>query len=160
MRRVVAADGAAEAGGVGWSLTLDCADPARTAAFWSRALGYVAAPPPEGWSTWDAWFDDMGVAEHEHERDDGAALVDPSGRLPALTLLRVPEPKERKNRLHLDLHVSGGRHLPPAERTPRLEAAVERLVAAGGRVLQSHDVGGHLDHVVLTDPEGDELCVV
>ncbi|MEJ5945779.1 VOC family protein [Pseudokineococcus basanitobsidens] len=143
---------------VPWSLTLDCADPARAASFWAQALGYVPAPPPEGWATWEAWCDDMGVPEDE--RDDGAALVDPSGRRPALTLLRVPEPKERKNRLHLDLHVSGGRHLAPDVRGPRLEAAVERLVAAGGTVLQRHERDGHLDHVVLGDPEGHELCVV
>jgi hypothetical protein len=31
-----------------WTVTIDCAHPARLAAFWRLALGYVAASPPEG----------------------------------------------------------------------------------------------------------------
>ena len=31
-----------------WSLTIDCAYPAKLAGFWALALGYVQPPPPLG----------------------------------------------------------------------------------------------------------------
>jgi hypothetical protein len=34
------------------------------------------------------------------------------------------------------------------------------LVAAGGTVVREDTFDGHLDHVVMADPEGNELCVV
>ena len=34
------------------------------------------------------------------------------------------------------------------------------VIAAGAVVLAEHAIGGALDHVVLADPEGNELCVV
>ncbi|WP_286175703.1 VOC family protein [Arthrobacter sp. NEB 688] len=37
---------------------------------------------------------------------------------------------------------------------------MRRLVAAGATVLDEHHHDGALDHVVLADPEGNELCVV
>jgi hypothetical protein len=136
-----------------FTLTYDCADPAVLAEFWKTALGYVDAPPPQGFETWEAWF--VACAVPEDERDDGAALVDPAGVLPRLSFLKVPEPKAAKNRLHLDLQVAGGRALPDDVRWPRITATVERLVAAGGSVVRTD---GH-DHVVMADPEGNEFCV-
>ena len=41
--------------------------------------------------------------------------------LPKVGFLKVPEPKTAKNRLHLDLQVSGGRHLDADKRTARIE---------------------------------------
>ncbi len=41
------------------------------------------------------------------EWNDGATLVSPDDRGPNLTFLRVPEGKTVKNRMHLDLEVSG-----------------------------------------------------
>ncbi len=143
---------------VRWTLTVDCEDALRVAAFWREALGYVDAPPPEGFASWEDWLRTFGVPEEEW--GDGASLVDPEGVLPRLSFLRVPEPKAAKNRLHLDLQVSGGRHRPADERRAAIAAAVERLVAAGATVLAEHEEGGVLDHVILQDPEGNELCVV
>lgn len=37
---------------------------------------------------------------------------------------------------------------------------VARLLDAGGTVLDRVDFDGALDHVVMADPEGNELCVV
>ena len=66
-----------------------------------------------------------------------------------------------KNRVHLDVKVSGGRHVEqalPGEQDPR-----GRRPAGGrrriGAARSSRGPGG-LDHVVLQDPEGNELCVV
>jgi hypothetical protein len=72
----------------------------------------------------------------------------------------VPEPKVVKNRVHLDLGVSGGRQVPLPTRRRRVDAEAERLVGAGAtrlRVLSEEAV----DHyaVVMADPEGNEFCL-
>ncbi|GAA4910742.1 hypothetical protein LX16_2668 [Stackebrandtia albiflava] len=141
-----------------WSLTVDCADPAALARFWSLALGYVPKPPPEGFDSWEAWLLRHGVPEAEW--DDGAYLCDPEGRLPGISFLKVPEGKSAKNRWHIDIPVGGGRAVPAARRWPRVEAAAERLVAAGAAILSRHDVDGVPDHLVMSDPEGNEFCLV
>lgn len=141
-----------------WTLAIDCTSPAVVAAFWREALGYVDAPPPVGFASWEAWFVACDVPEDE--RDDGASLVDPAGVGPSLSLLRVPEPKVVKNRLHLDLQVSGGRAETADVRREAIAETVARLLRAGGSVVAEHHVSGALDHVVMADPEGNELCVV
>ena len=143
----------------GWKLTIDCADPSALAAFWAAALGYVLAPPPEGFATWEAWLRAQDVPEDEW--NSGAFISDPEGALPALSFLRVPEMKSGKNRLHLDLQVGGGRHLPWEERWPRVQAAAERLTRLGGSlVAEVPGPDGRGDHLVLADVEGNEFCVL
>jgi hypothetical protein len=127
-------------------------------AFWRTALGYVSPSPPEGWTSWEDWLRDNDVPEEEW--GGGAGLDDPDGVLPDIAFLQVPEGKTAKNRVHLDLQVSGGRHLDQALRLERIEAEVDRLIAAGAVVLRRDEQSGALDHVVLADPEGNELCVV
>ena len=141
-----------------WAVTFDCASPATMARFWGPALGYVEPPPPDGFATWDAWAEHHEVPQDE--RDDGAYLADPTGVLPSLSFLKVPEGKVVKNRVHLDLQESGGRSVPQPEREARIRAAVARLTAAVATVLAEHTLRGALDHVVLADPEGNEFCVV
>lgn len=141
-----------------WTITFDCADAALLMAFYKEALGYVEAAPPQGWDTWEQWLRDHDVPEEEW--GDGGGLSDPEGVLPNVSFLRVPEKKTAKNRVHLDLQVSGGRHLDQEVRRERILAHVARLVAAGATVLREDRLDDHLDHVVLADPEGNELCVV
>jgi len=141
-----------------WTLTFDCQDAAAMARFWTVALGYVEAPPPEGWDTWEDWLRHFDVPEDEW--DDGASLEDPQGVLPSISFLKVPEPKTAKNRLHLDLQVAGGRHVDQRKRETLIEGMVEVLVEAGGSVAFRSLQGDRLDHVVMRDPEGNELCVV
>jgi glyoxalase superfamily protein len=141
-----------------WGITFDCHDARRQAEFWKVALGYVDAPPPAGWDSWPEWARHFGVPEEE--LDDGASLVDPDGVQPPIGFLKVPEGKTAKNRLHLDLRVAGGRHVDQSLRRERILATVERLVAAGGTVQREDLFEGQLDHVVMADPEGNELCVV
>jgi Glyoxalase-like domain len=139
-----------------WSLTIDCAYPARLAEFWALALGYVQAPPPAGFATWAEWLTHHGVPEREW--DDGAYLVDPAGLAPSLSFMKVPEPKVAKNRLHLDVQVGGGRDDTPWEvRWPRVIEAMERLTAAGATVIRTDEQQGRPDHVVMADPEGNEF---
>ncbi|MGR3873915.1 VOC family protein [Streptomyces graminifolii] len=133
-------------------LTLDCDDAPRLAAFWKTALGYVDEPPPAPFATRAEWAAQFEPADDDSE-DDGAWLHDPDGAGPRLSILKVPEPKSAKNRLHLDIRVPvrGG----PEERWAAIRAEAARLVEAGGRVLTEFD--GH--HVVMADPEGNEFCV-
>lgn len=93
-------------------LTFDCVDAPALAAFWALALGYVEAPPPEGWATWDAFLTDQQVPQEEW--DEGAEIQPTSGTGPTISFLKVPEPKVAKNRVHLDVKVSGGRHIEPS----------------------------------------------
>ncbi len=132
-------------------LTMDCADPARLARFWKIAVGYVDEPPPPPFATREEWVASFGA-----DFDDGMAaawLYDPTGVAPRLCLLQVPEPKTVKNRLHLDLRVSGSG--TPQEQGACLSDEMARLVDAGGIVLNVFD--GH--HVVMADPEGNEFCL-
>jgi hypothetical protein len=138
-------------------VTFDCADPARLAAFWAEALGYVVQPPPPGFDTWDAALEAFGVpAEARNER---SAVLDPEGRGPRLFFQRVPEGKTAKNRVHLDVRAAPG--LVGDDRMAALQAEADRLVALGATVLSRHDPAPPLDagHLVLADPEGNELCL-
>jgi hypothetical protein len=131
-------------------LTLDCANAARLADFWKLALGYQDEPPPAPYATRQEWLQAVDPGE---DPDDGAWLCDPDGIGPRLSLLRVPEPKVAKNRLHLDLRVAGTG--TPEERWARITNEVDRLAAAGATALERFP---H-HHVVMADPEGNEFCV-
>jgi catechol 2,3-dioxygenase-like lactoylglutathione lyase family enzyme len=143
---------------VTWSITIDCWDAGVLASFWATALGYVEKPAPEGFASWEEWLTRFEVPPEEW--GDGAGLVDPDGVAPSIGFLKVPEAKSVKNRMHLDLQVSGGRHVAQPVRLERITATVARLTAAGARVLREHDGPDGLDHVVMADPEGNEFCVV
>ncbi|MFJ9697017.1 VOC family protein [Kitasatospora sp. NPDC101183] len=133
-------------------LTLDCANVRLLAEFWKTALGYIDEPPPAPFTTREEWLAQFDLPEGESV-DDGAWLCDPDGVGPRLSILKVPEPKRAKNRLHLDIRVP--RHGTPDERWARIETEAARLVSAGATVLQEFE--GH--HVVMADPEGNEFCV-
>ncbi|MEU1125106.1 VOC family protein [Streptomyces sp. NPDC005899] len=133
-------------------LTLDRADAQRIAVFWKTALGYVDEPPPAPFSTRAEWFAHFGLPEDDSV-EEGAWLCDPDGEGPRLCILKVPEPKTAKNRLHMDIRVPG--HGSADERWVRITTESERLVAAGGTVLERFE--GH--HVLMADPEGNEFCV-
>jgi len=122
-----------------WTLGCDAADPHRLAAFWALALGFVDEPG--------------------YDFDDGASLVDPNGLLPAIGLLRVPEGKAAKNRMHIDIQVAGGHPVDPALREQSIRAKSAELVAAGATAVREDAFDGRLDHIVMQDPEGNEFCV-
>ena len=143
-------------------ITVDCAKPARLTRFWAEALGYVLEPPPGGHEGWNAYWRSIGVPQDElgDESDLGDSIVDPAGVGPRISFQPVPEPKTVKNRLHLDLRVSGGREVPLATRRERVTARADELVTAGAAVVRVQDTEG-LDHfgIVLHDPEGNEFCL-
>lgn len=127
------------------------------ARFWMLALGYRLAPPPEGWTSWDEFFTDHRVPVQEWA--DAATIEPTSGVGPRISLLKVPEPKLVKNRVHLDLGVSGGRQVDQSLRERRIRNKAAELVDLGASLLSEQQVDGYLDHLVMADPEGNEFCI-
>jgi hypothetical protein len=137
-------------------VVFDAADPPKLAAFWGEAIGYVEEDPPDGFESWEAWAVANDLPREDWDRYD--SRVDPDGAGPRLFFQRVPEPKTAKNRVHLDLSVSGGPGTPMEERRANVAAAVERAVAAGATRVKAYDEAGQ-HWVVLQDPEGNEFCL-
>ena len=111
-------------------VTVDCADAGRLAAFWERFLGYTRRPGAPG-STYVTI----------ERRDDG-----PDGP-PFVTFQSVPEAKEGKARLHLDLFVD------------RAHPLVDEMLAAGASSVSRTEAGEWTTRVLL-DPAGNEFCVI
>lgn len=142
-------------------IVVDSVDPARLVEFWSTALHYVVEPAPGGYPTWREYWLSIGIPESELDEGECAdSIIDPDGVLPRIWFQIVPEPKSIKNRLHLDLGVSGGRTVPIEIRRPLVDAEVARLVELGATPTRVHAEPG-VDHyaVTLQDPEGNEFCV-
>jgi predicted enzyme related to lactoylglutathione lyase len=110
------------------NITFDCENVLTVASFWSAVLG---RPLDERSSE---LFASIGGA-------DGARAE------PAWYFTKVPEAKQAKNRVHLDL-------------TSPDPTAVDELVALGATVVGEHEVpGGTHRWTVMRDPEGNEFCV-
>ena len=138
-------------------ITFDSADPAGLAAFWAEALGYHLQDPPEGFESWEEALEAMGVPPES--RNDASAVLDPDGSRPRLFFQRVPERKQVKNRVHLDVRAAPG--LEGDARMTALEAEAERLVSLGATRLQRYEPAPPLGagHIVMADPEGNEFCL-
>lgn len=143
-------------------LTFDCSDADRQVAFWALALGYVVEPPPGGFTDWFAYWRSQGVPEDELDGDGSGndSIIDPNGVGPRVWFQIVPEGKTAKNRLHLDLSVSGGRSTPKALRQERIRAKADELIAAGAELVSELEVeGSDYYGMTLLDPEGNEFCI-
>jgi hypothetical protein len=140
----------------GVQVVFDCADPNRLARFWAEALGYKLDDPPAGYQRWEDWLRDQGIPEERW--NDASAVVDPDGAGPRIYFQRVPEPKTVKNRVHLDLNVTGGPSVPIEGRREQVEAEAERLTGIGATRLRAVEELG-VYWVVLHDPEANEFCV-
>lgn len=138
-------------------ITFDAADPASLAAFWADVLDYELQGPPGDFDSWDAALDAMGVPPER--RNDASAVVDPKGAGPRLFFQRVPEGKQAKNRVHLDVRAAPG--LTGDDRMAALEVEADRLVDRGATRLARHEPAPPLGagHLVLADPEGNEFCL-
>ena len=110
-------------------VTVDCSDPASLARFWSAVLDRPVS------------------AEHDGPR--WATVGSRTDALPRLTFQRVPEARQGKVRLHLDVQVDD------------IDAGRREVEALGGRWTgQRHDYPGEGTVLVMTDPEGHEFCFV
>jgi predicted enzyme related to lactoylglutathione lyase len=109
------------------TITIDCTDAAIVGRFWETMLGWPLEVEPDG---------------------SAAFLQNPAGG-PNVLFQRVPEPKQVKNGVHLDLG--------PTERTRDEEVA--RLQTAGATIVGDHRNPDGTGWVVMADPEGNEFCV-
>jgi hypothetical protein len=135
------------------NIVFDCADPDRVATFWAGALGYEKGefPPEMRKALLDGGLSEVDLL-------DRSIAEDPTGEGPRLFFQRVPEPKQVKNRVHLDINAAPGRRATRAE----VDAEVERLKGVGASVIRKHDQdwGPYPEyHWVMADPEGNEFCV-
>ncbi|GAA1138485.1 VOC family protein [Ornithinicoccus hortensis] len=123
-----------------YTVVVDCHDPRAQARWWARVLDYQVVHEADdevvlvpGWLDEDTW------QEIPWER-----------RSQGLVFVPVPEGKQVKNRLHIDLapHTSQDR-----------DAEIARLEELGATRV---DVGQEesVTWTVLADPEGNEFCVL
>lgn len=146
-------------------VTFDCQDPAGLSRFWRDVLGYVHPGPPgvdvpagtDPLDAWDAFLERMNVPPQE--RNSRSAIEDPDGRGPRMFFQRVPEGKQVKNRLHLDVRAAPG--LKGEERLAALEAECDRLVALGATRVRRFEPEPFMSDgfIVMRDPEGNEFCL-
>lgn len=108
------------------TVTFDCADADKLAQFWSQLL---ALPLDDGAT---AEFASIGISAQSP---------------PHLAFVRVPEAKQVKNRVHVDLAAAD------------LAAAVERAQELGAAPLADHADDGYR-WTTLADPEGNEFDIV
>ena len=114
-------------------LAVDCAAPANLARWWAEVLGWTLDP------------EDV-VDETSDEVWIGPSLDEDVG---GMIFLRVPEDKQVKNRIHLDLRPSDG---------STQDEELARLLGLGAVPVDvgQRDVLWH----VLADPEGNEFCLL
>jgi hypothetical protein len=142
---------------VRFQLVMNCADPDPLARFWAAALRYELESPPEGFATWDDWRRDMGLLETVGVGAD--SIVDPDGRAPRIWFQVSPDGKTVPNRLHVDIHASGGSTLPIAIRRERVDAEARRLSDLGATFLEASDESLDFYAVAMKDPEGNEFDI-
>jgi hypothetical protein len=111
-------------------VAVDSNDPDRLGRFWADVLGWRR--------TYDS-PDEIVLEPPAGSPEDGVS--------PDLIFLKVPETKQTKNRLHLDL------------RPQDQQAEVDRLIGLGAQQT-SVGQGDDVSWVVLADPEGNEFCVL
>lgn len=119
-------------------LVFDSPHPAAAARFWAAVLDdYEIAPYDDAEL---ARLRDEGITDVE---DDPTVLVQPSSGGPRLWFQLVPEGKQLKNRMHPDLVAAD------------TGAELDRLTGLGATIRARHR-----DNIVLTDPDGNEFCLM
>jgi hypothetical protein len=114
------------------AVCVDCRDPWSLATWWAGVLDYRVRPHTPADL---AHLSEQGI---ERIEDDPYIALDPAnGSGPTIWFNRVPEPKEVKNRVHIDLF-----------------GVVDDLVARGASVMDRK-----ARWTVMADPEGNEFCV-
>ena len=142
--------------GTAIQVVFDCADPDGLADFWAGALHYKLQDPPAGYASWQAFLE----ANHVPQEDwnSASAIVDPEGKGPRIYFQQLDTAKPAKNRIHIDLNVSGGARVSLEERKKRVDAEVQRLLGLKATRQKAWEESGEY-WVVMQDPEGNEFCV-
>jgi hypothetical protein len=112
--------------------TIDCRNAYELSEWWKKVLEYVDAPE-----------------DPNEPGDDECWIQRPDGGHPLL-FIEVPERKQVKNRIHLDLRPSAGTR----------DAELDRLLGLGARQVEDRRNEDGTGWVVLVDPEGNEFCIL
>lgn len=143
-----------------WKLVIDCRDAHALADFWAAALEYAVEDPgalvaqlvsagqlPEAAVVQHAGSDRFrGLAAIRHPADPFDPLSG-AGAGRRILFQEVPEAKQVKNRLHIDVH--GG---------TSIDELADRLEALGATRVERIDQGPAGRWWVMRDPEGNEFC--
>ena len=112
--------------------SFDCHDAYTLSSFWAGMLGFTDVPD-----------------DPNEPGDEECMIVDPDGAQ-RLLFIEVPEAKQLKNRVHLDLVPTDGSR----------DEEIGRALAMGATPvddLRKPDGSGWL---VMADPEGNEFCIL
>lgn len=112
--------------------SFDSLDAHAMSVFWGKVLGYAEDPD-----------------DPNEPADEECMIFSPDGAQ-RLLFIEVPDAKQVKNRLHLDL--------TPAEGTRDEE--LKRLLGLGARTVDDRRRTDGSGWVVLADPEGNEFCIL
>jgi predicted enzyme related to lactoylglutathione lyase len=112
--------------------TFDAANAYEQSLFWAAVLGWVENPA------------DPNLPDHEE-----CMIFSPDGS-ERLLFIDVPEPKQVKNRVHLDVQAVGSSR----------DEEVERVLGLGATLVADLRKADGLGWAVLADPEGNEFCVL
>lgn len=112
--------------------TVDCANAYALSRWWQTVLDHREDP------------------DDPNEPGDEECLIFSADRGHRLLFIEVPNHKQGKNRIHLDLR--------PAEGTRDMELA--RLTGLGAAVVADRRNADGTGWVVLADPEGNEFCIL
>jgi hypothetical protein len=112
--------------------TADCADPYALSRWWQTVLDYGEDP------------------DDPNEPGDEECMIYSRNSGHRLLFIEVPDQKQVKNRLHLDLRPVEG---------PR-DAELARLTGLGAAVVADRRNPDGTGWVVLADPEGNEFCIL
>ncbi|CAN5324659.1 VOC family protein [soil metagenome] len=112
--------------------SFDSLDAYAMSVFWGQVLGFAEDPD-----------------DPNEPGDEECMIFSTDGGQPLL-FIQVPDAKQVKNRVHLDLK--------PAEGTREQE--LERLLGLGAREVADRRRPNGSGWVVLADPEGNEFCIL
>ncbi len=112
--------------------TIDCHDAHALSEWWKHVLEYVDLPD-----------------DPNEPGDEECWIQRPDGGHPLL-FVEVPDDKQVKNRIHLDLRPSAGTR----------DDELARLRGLGATEVDDRRNDDGTGWVVLADPEGNELCIL
>lgn len=124
-----------------YTLVIDCHDVGAQARWWAQAMGWqIVYEADDEVVIIPGWVDVQRLSEIPWDRKG-----------PGMVFVPVPEGKSVKNRLHIDLapHTSQDR-----------DAEIQRLLDLGAARVDVGQDDDEVTWVVLTDPEGNEFCVL
>ncbi|MFD4367174.1 VOC family protein [Rhodococcus sp. NPDC058521] len=134
-------------------VTVDPEMPHELTKWWADALGWEVEPSDEEFirgliSAGHAQVSDTTTFEGVLVWQQGAAIRDPDHpQRPRVVFQWVPESKQTKNRLHLDLQAGDGR-----------EDLAAVLESKGATIMHRRSQGPYR-WITMSDPEGNEFCL-